>query len=94
MIALPIKLYVGWGGKVGLVVVGGDILAARTPLCTRRVAVLFAKPEHELQDANRNRAQISGLSTFNPFSGENAFQVDTKTRLGSKFLPGIWALFL
>jgi len=22
------------------------------------------------------------------------FQVDTKTRLGRKFLPGIWALFL
>jgi len=47
-----------------------------------------------LIDTNRNRAQITGLSTFNPFSGENAFQVDTKTRLGSKFLPVIWALFL
>ena len=73
---------------------GDDILVIRTPLCTRRAAVLFAKPEHELQDANRNRAQIPGLSTFNPFSGENAFQVDTKTCLGSKFLPVIWALFL
>jgi len=70
------------------------MLAARTPLCTGRGAVLFAKPEQLLQDTNRNRAQIPGLSTFNPFSGENAFQVDTKTRLGSKFLPGIWALFL
>jgi len=47
-----------------------------------------------LQDTDRNRAQIPGLSTFNPFSDENAFQVDTKTRLGSKFLPGIWTLFL
>jgi len=47
-----------------------------------------------LKDIYRNRAQIPGLSTFNPFSEENAFQVDTKTRLGSKFLPGIWALFL
>ena len=28
-----------------------------------------------------------GLVTFNPFSEENAFQVTTKTRLGSKFLP-------
>jgi len=27
------------------------VLEARTPLCTRRVAVLFVKPEHELQDA-------------------------------------------
>jgi len=25
-------------------------LAGRTPLCTRRGAVLFAKPEHSLQD--------------------------------------------
>jgi len=70
------------------------MLAVRTPLCTGRGAVLFVKPEHELQDANRNRTQITGLSTFNPFSGENAFQVDTKTCLGSKFLPVIWALFL
>jgi len=49
------------------------------------------RPENSLQDANRNRAQIPGLSTFNPFSGENAFQVDTKTRVGRKFLPRIWA---
>ena len=70
------------------------MLAARMPLCARRGGVGSAKPEHELQDTNRNRAQISGLSTFNPFSEENAFQVDTKTRLGIKFLPGIWALFL
>jgi len=66
-----------------------NLWADRTPLCTRRGAVVFAKPEHSLQDTNRNRAQIPGLSTFNPFSGENVFQVDTKTRLGSKFLPGI-----
>jgi len=71
-----------------------NLLAVWTPLCTRIGAALFAKPEHSLQDTNRNSAQIPGLSTFNPFSDENAFQVDTKTRLGSKFLPGIWALFL
>lgn len=47
-----------------------------------------------LKDANRNGAEIPGLSTFNPFSNENAFQVDTNTCLGSKYLPGISAPFL
>jgi len=31
--------------------------------------------------------ELAGLSTFDPFSDENVSQVDTKTRLGSKFLP-------
>ena len=49
----------------------------------------FQNQSISLQDANINGAEILGLSTFNPFSEENAFQVDTKTCLGSKFLPGI-----
>ena len=31
--------------------------------------------------------EFAGLSIFNPFSDENAFQMDTKTRFGSEFLP-------
>ena len=30
---------------------------------------------------------FAGLSIFNPFSDENAFQMDTNTRFGSECLP-------
>jgi len=40
----------------------------------------FQNQSISLQDANINGAEILGLSTFNPFSDENAFQVKSKPK--------------